>query len=377
MSDDSASIDFVLWNAQAQKLDEKIQQGSSYNIYSVKFKPSRKGYAKTDHPYQLIFSNATVLERLDIRPMTAPLKTTEIIKLKETAISGSKANIIGKITQNNPTTEEDVNGKAVCKKQVKVTDHTGSVDITFWGRECNDVNCSIGDFILIENALVKQYGAYTCLSMSPARYTINPTHITQCLREKIDESDQVPDISPRKITVKLTTENANTVNDGQLVSFKGTVKAIKHAVYDRCSSRNCRKAMYKRGDIYACDKCETDYIAAAAGIRLTVTLRDEFNVDRDIVIFNEKAMSFLGIQTIDNNNLNDTLLNGQIGQFFHFTVSKREQDFLCVKFEAAHKSRDRDEEGFASNVRRHLFMPDVPGEEPPKKRGFFMDDLLK
>ena len=151
--------------------------------------------------------------------------------------------------------------------------------------------------MVLENVIIKNYGAYNVVNASKAICLINESgEDTQHVKD-IDLKTHIrTDLSPKKDEA----EEINNIDDLQETSqtqqFTATPTDLSLYIYDSCPLLTCKKKVHpsKESNLYTCDKCKKIYKVAAKGIIANLEVSKDGKAKK-LTLFNGLAEQFLGL----------------------------------------------------------------------------------
>ena len=325
-------IDFIAWDANANLLCDKLVEGKTYEITSVKIAKCSPFFCTTEKNLQVQLNAHTTVTEVDAKDsVECPLNLTPLKQLKDHI--NKKVNIAGRIYaigEIQKIKDQDV-------LTIKIKDNEADVDVSFWRNSARAFQGELDNTIYITSGMVSDYAGYLVVNGTYSEKTLDSSHPDMLYLNEVDQHTQTNiHLSPEK-----KKPQQKKIENLEQKSIKQEIKAkperLDLNLYPKCPLASCGKSLFANSDgvSFKCDKCGKTYLASAVGVCLKVTvIEDEQTVD--LTFFNNVAEKFLGLEAraLENGPTCGQLLDVVKDKQYRFVIQggKKEKEFTCLEF---------------------------------------------
>ena len=330
LKDGTGKIDFVAWGPNASKIKGLLTVGETYRLHPLKVNSCIARFCHTPSLLQVTFTNDTNVERLNVKPFEDVVELTPLKDLPQNTLVN--LNIAGKITDIYK--DEDSNDKTT----VVLRDEDSSIKISLYAAAGNTFSGHVGDVVVFENVVVKNYGACYLINGTNCMYAVNPKgdHL-KFLYDIRQESHININLSPDKKKATQIRSLDCLMERNSLQEVLAEPIEVIIDCYHCCPALGCRKKMKEneKSKTFACDKCNKIYIASATGLCAKIMVSAD-NTMKTFTMFNENAEKFFNISGNDimSQGITCEKLLERVQSQYMFTVTggRKENEFLVSKF---------------------------------------------
>lgn len=178
-------------------------------------------------------------------------------------------NVVGKAIKIS--TPQQLGATKIRVAQCRIEDNTGSIEVSFLGDEINKMNISINDVVLFENIIMRIFGQYRYLQANTGIRTINPPN-RDFSHHMTNDKQQVVNLSPEKNAAqKKTVDTLSHHGNRHDITEEILETNVNDCIYDKCPKVKCRSRVFRMDNgLFRCNKCESDYLIATCGLRLSL-----------------------------------------------------------------------------------------------------------
>ncbi|KAJ8507485.1 hypothetical protein ONZ45_g10141 [Pleurotus djamor] len=282
LMDDSAEIKATAFNAVADELYSKLEEGKVYYISKARVNLAKKKFSNLANDYELSLEKHTEIEECH---ETTNLPT---IKYNFVPLSGleelpkdSTCDVIAIVKEAGPLSEivSKTTNRNIPKRELTLVDKSGySVRLTLWGKQAESYNVDDAPVIAFKGVRVGDFGGRSLSMVSSSTMNINPDiEEAFALRGWYDSygADQSFQAHSNAVSMgagggfnKAEMRNLAEVKESQLgtdkvdyFSTRATIMHIKsdNISYPACPTQDCNKKVVQEGDSWRCEKCDKTF----------------------------------------------------------------------------------------------------------------------
>ncbi|KAJ7864855.1 hypothetical protein B0H14DRAFT_2735913 [Mycena olivaceomarginata] len=283
LMDETGEIRATAFNAVAETVHEKLQEGKVYYISRARVNIAKKQFSHLNNEYELGFEKNTEIEECHDTANVPSIKY-DFIALKdlEQQEKDSTCDVIAIVKAVEDTQEitSKATNRKVTKRELTLVDTSGfSVRMTLWGKQAQDFN-SPESVIAFKSVKVGDFGGRSLSFFSSSTMTINPDiEAAHILRGWYDESgkgasfqahqssggggtggsgfqrNQIRSIADVKLNLTVSETEA------AYFSARATIVFMKpdSLWYPACPKDGCNKKVTEDTNGWHCEKCKDDY----------------------------------------------------------------------------------------------------------------------
>jgi len=332
--DETGGIRATAFNAVAEDLFEKLQEGKVYFISRARINVAKKKFS--NHPnneYEMNFEkNTEVEECFDATNVpSVQYNFVELSKLED-LVKDSICDVLGVVKEAGPLGEitTKATSRTVAKRDLTLVDRSGfSVRLTLWGKQAEQWNEPDQPIIACKGVRVGDFGGRSLSVLSSSTTAVNPdidaAHALRGWFDAMGSSSNFQShtsnsaggmggaINPSELRTLQAVKDEGLGQSDKVDYFaaRATVVHIKteNVAYPACPTEGCNKKVTDSNDgTWRCEKCDRTYDKPEYRYIVGLAVADHtgqawfqgFN-DAGVMIFGKPANDVMEMKNNDDN----------------------------------------------------------------------------
>ncbi|KAK7040919.1 60S acidic ribosomal protein P1 [Paramarasmius palmivorus] len=362
LMDESGEIRGTAFNAVADDLYGRLEEGKVYYISKAKINLAKKKFSNVSNDYELSLERNTEIEEC-MDAANLPMVKYNFIQLSEleNMAKDSTCDVIGIVKEvgNLDEITSKSTQRNVKKRDLTLVDKSGfSTRLTLWGNQAENFKPEDeSPVIAFKGVKVGDFGGRTLSMISSSMMTQNPDlQETFALRGWYDALGSTEQFRShtnasvnaagggaiqgfnRKEMMSLAEVKEKGLGSGDSTGYfsnRSTILHIKsdNIAYPACSSSGCSKKVTETGGSWHCEKCNMSYDSPTWRYIISMAVSDYsgqewFQAFNDVAekIFNRSANDLIEIKDRNDEEYN-TIMHQTIGTMWNFSCRAKTDTF--------------------------------------------------
>eukprot|EP00210_Caulerpa_lentillifera_P005937 g5675.t1 len=364
IDEDSDEIQCTAFNEAAIHLFSIIEIGNVYLISKGDLE-NRSKFCCLDHNYQIYLRTSSSVDLIDeqsLRRKIPFINTSKCISIKEIRKlpMGEVVDVIGVITEVEPTEEKTIGSREVPMKNIHIRDDKNdTIRMTLWDGSAGEIGEEIDKLIIdgqtpmiaAKGVKIGFFNGVTLNSTYRSWFQLDPSiSETDLVREKamrLTNSRRVHSVLQldKKIytnTLSIADVSPNLIQPGELAYYNVVAKvaSIRYnsMYYALCplqrNGERCRKKLMEEDENFRCKTCGKVVEKPKLKYSLSLELKDDtgscsamaYDVGKEIIGISAKQLRFIK-STPTFKSLIDSVLNKYRAFRMRSTLEERQADF--------------------------------------------------